>query len=152
LVAPIWSAGAAQAKAAQANAAQAGSVNTSTRQLVVYNNNLENLLPAGCGGHWSRLLTYLKAQPKSPDIFTVQQISNSTQLAALTKKVSAELPGTYAGVIAVARPGSMGYSSTCGKLKNQQTNAVIYRTDRFSYEAATRWRSDAPANWKRGTG
>jgi endonuclease/exonuclease/phosphatase family metal-dependent hydrolase len=46
----------------------------------------------------------------------------------------------------------MGYSSTCGKLKNQQTNAVIYRTDRFTYEETTRWRSDAPDNWDKGTG
>ncbi|CAM3566647.1 hypothetical protein [Stackebrandtia soli] len=122
-------------------------VNTSPSQLVVYNNNIENMVPQSCyGTNWNLLVTYIKNQPKSPDIFTVQQISNITQLNALTKRLSDELPGTYAGKIAIENPGSMGYTSTCGKLKNQQTNAVIYRSDRFTYEAATRWRSDAPEN------
>ncbi|MEH1099535.1 hypothetical protein [Micromonospora sp. CPCC 205561] len=136
-----------------ATAAQAA-VNTSPSHLVVYNNNIENWLPASCaeGFIWDRLITYLKGRPLSPDIFTVQQVSNQTQLNALTRRLSDELPGTYAGQIAIASPGSMGYTSTCGKMKNQQTNAVVYRSDRFTYEAATRWRSDAPENYDAGTG
>ncbi|MEU7575150.1 hypothetical protein [Micromonospora sp. NPDC049240] len=130
-----------------ATAAQAA-VNTSPNYLVVYNNNIENWLPASCadGYIWDRLLTYLKGRPLSPDIFTVQQISNQTQLNTLLARLSADLPGTYAGEIAIASPGSMGYTSTCGKMKNQQTNAVIWRSDRFTQEAETRWRSDAPEN------
>ncbi|MEW2378627.1 hypothetical protein AB0883_21365 [Micromonospora sp. NPDC047812] len=129
-------------------------VNTSPNHVVVYNNNIENWLPASCadGFIWDRLITYIKGRPLSPDIFTVQQVSNQTQLDALTQRLSDELPGTYAGQIAIANPGSMGYTSTCGKMKNQQTNAVIYRSDRFTYEAATRWRSDAPENYDAGTG
>ncbi|MEV0328852.1 hypothetical protein AB0H63_20740 [Micromonospora echinospora] len=136
-----------------ATAAQAA-VNTSPNYLVVYNNNIENWLPASCadGLIWDRLITYIKARPLSPDIFTVQQVSNQTQLNALTQRLSDELPGTYAGQIAIADPGSMGYTSTCGKMKNQQTNAVVYRSDRFTYEAATRWRSDAPEDYDAGTG
>ncbi|MFY1594677.1 hypothetical protein [Micromonospora sp. WMMD737] len=136
-----------------ATAAQAA-VNTSPSYLVVYNNNIENWLPSSCAdGHiWDRLITYLKGRPLSPDIFTVQQVSNQAQLDTLTRRLSDELPGTYAGQIAIANPGSMGYTSTCGKLKNQQTNAVIYRSDRFTYEAATRWRSDAPEDYDAGTG
>lgn len=129
------------------------SVNTAADYLVVYNNNIENLLPASCDeGDWNKLFAYIKAQAKSPDIFTTQQISNATQLAALTTRMTNELPGTYAGVIAIANPGSMGYTSSCGVRKNQQTNAVIYRTDRFTPEASVRWRSDAPDNWAKGTG
>lgn len=129
------------------------SVNNDPDFLIVYNNNVENLLPASCGeGDWNRLFTYIKAQTKSPDIFTVQQISDTGQLNALVARMTAELAGTYAGVIAIGDPGSMGYTSTCGKLKNEQTNAVIYRTDRFTYEDVTRWRSDAPDNWNKGTG
>ena len=129
------------------------SVNTSASTLVVYDNNIENMVPASCYGEdYNLMVNWIKAQPKSPDIFTIQQISNSTQLAAFTKLLSDELPGTYAGQIAIASPGSMGYTSTCGKLKNQQTNAVIYRSDRLTYEASTRWRSDAPADYENGTG
>lgn len=128
-------------------------VNNSADHLVVYNNNLENMLPASCdGGDWNKLFAYIKAQSSSPDIFTTQQISNTAQLNALTTRMTNELPGTYAGVIAISSPGSMGYTSTCGKLKNQQTNAVIYRSDRFTLEATTRWRSDAPDDWDKGTG
>ena len=132
----------------------AGLVNSSPDYLVVYNNNIENMLPAAdCeGGDWNKLFRYIKAQAKSPDIFVVQQISNAAQLKALTTRMTNELAGTYAGVIAIASPGSMGYNGYCGGKKNQQTNAVIYRTDRFTYEATTRWRSDAPDNWKAGTG
>nr|AXL06067.1 endonuclease/Exonuclease/phosphatase family protein [uncultured bacterium] len=129
-------------------------VNTSPNYLVVYDNNIENWLPASCadGYLFDRLLTYLKTRPKSPDIFTVQQISNQTQLNTLLKRLSDDLPGTYAGKIAIADPGSMGYTSTCGKLKNQQTNAVIYRSDRFTFEDSTSWRSDAPENYDTGVG
>ena len=120
-------------------------VNNSPDYLVVYNNNIENLLPADCGdGDWNKLFRYIKAQSKSPDLLVVQQISNQTQLNALTTRMTTELPGTYAGVIAIANPGSMGYDDRCGKLKNRQTNAVIYRTDRFTKVSESRWRSDAP--------
>ena len=128
-------------------------VNGSPDYLVVYNNNVENLLPASCNeGDWNKLFDYVVDQSRSPDIFTTQQISNTAQLNALTARMTAELPGTYAGVIAISSPGSMGYTSTCGKLKNRQTNAVIYRTDRFTLEATTRWRSDAPEDWEDGSG
>lgn len=141
----VWAPTAAQA---------AGAVNTSPGHLVVWNNNIENMVPTSCGMDFSRLLTYMRAQPKSPDIFTVQQISNTAQLTALTTRMTTELPGTYAGVIAIGNPGviNVSYTGECSRPKRQQTNAVIYRTDRFTYEAATRWRSDAPDNWDAGTG
>ncbi len=132
----------------------AGAVNSSPDHLVVYNNNIENMLPTTCNVDFGKLLTYIRAQPQSPDIVTVQQISNTAQLTALTRRLSDELPGTYAGVIAIGEPGviNVSYTGTCSRPKRQQTNAVIYRTDRFTYEAATRWRSDAPDNWDEGTG
>jgi hypothetical protein len=126
-------------------------VNTSADYLVVYNNNIENM--AGCGGtDWNKLFKYVKAQSKSPDIFTIQQISNQTQLNALVTRMTNELPGTYGAVIAIKSPGSMGYDDGCAAKKDQQTNAVIFRTDRFTQEDVTTWRSDAPDNWNKGTG
>ncbi|HEY5939113.1 MAG TPA: hypothetical protein VIU61_30885, partial [Kofleriaceae bacterium] len=121
-------------------------VNNSPAYLVVYNNNIENMLPANCNkGDWNRLFNYIKAQAQSPDLLVVQQISNQAQLNTLTARMTNELPGTYAGVIAIANPGSMGYDDNrCEVLKNHQTNAVIYRSDRFTKEGETRWRSDAP--------
>lgn len=81
-----------------ANVARAD-VNTSPSAVVVYDDNIENMLPASCadGFVFDRLFNHIKTRPKSPDIFTVQQISNATRLAALVKRMTAELPGTYAG-------------------------------------------------------
>lgn len=149
----IAAAAVAAALWAPTSAQAVGRVNSSPDHLVVYNDNLENLLPAACGNDFTKLFDHIKGQRRSPDIFVVQQISNTGQLNALIKRMN-ELPGTYAGVIAIDQPGviNVDYTGRCSKPKRQQTNAVIYRTDRFTYEAATRWRSDAPDNWAKGTG
>ena len=132
-------AGVAPAQAAQ-------TTNSDPGFLVVYDNNIENMLPTSCAGNdndFEKLFTYIKAQPKSPDLFTVQQVSNQTKLNALTKRMTDELLGTYAGVVAIANPNSANHDdSAC--TKDHQTNAVIYRTDRFTAGSTIRWRSDAP--------
>jgi hypothetical protein len=137
-----------------AGTASAGEEAAAAEPLVVYNDNIENMLPSKCaeGEEFSRFLAYLEKQGKALDVFTVQQISDDEQLAALTKQLTDRLPGTYAGRIAIPEPGSMGYDSPCGKLKNQQTNAVIYRTDRLTPAKETRWRSDAPEDPDDGSG
>jgi hypothetical protein len=132
----------------------AGSVNSSAGHLVVWNDNIENMPVPACGEDFTKLFNYIKSQPVSPDVFTVQQISNVTQLNALTQRMTDELPGTYAGAIAIEQPHviNVDYTSTCSRPKRQQTNAVIYRTDRFTLEDSTTWHSDAPDNWAAGTG
>jgi hypothetical protein len=125
--------------------------NGSSKRLVVYDNNMENLAPCN-GNDYTKLLSYMKKQDKSPDILTIQQVSNAKQLKNLTARLSHDLPGTFAGTIAVANPGSMGYKDGCKTRKNQQTNAIIYRTGRLAAKRTVRWRSDAPANPTHGTG
>jgi hypothetical protein len=133
-------------------------VNSSPDYLVVYSNNMENWSDGTCGpdGVWNRLFNYIKVQSQSPDIFLVQQISNQTQLNTLLAKMTNELPGTYAGVIAIADPSPWMYCSSssesaphscatnsCDYKKKQQTNAVIYRSDRLSLVGSPRrWRAD----------
>jgi hypothetical protein len=134
------------------------SVNSSPDFLVVYSNNIENLADGTCDGDgtWTRLFNYVKAQSRSPDIFLVQQVSNQTQLNTLVKKMTDELPGVYAGVIALGDPTPWMYcasnsessphscsTSSCSFKKKQQTNAVIYRSDRLSpVGSPNRWQSD----------
>ncbi|SCK55116.1 hypothetical protein H181DRAFT_05091 [Streptomyces sp. WMMB 714] len=152
-LAVLTAAAAATAVTVGAPAAEAG-VDAQADALVVYDNNIENMLPTECadGYEFDRLIAYLKKQPESPDVLTVQQISDAEQLEALIRRLSDELPGTYAGRIAVPEPGSMGYDSPCGKLKNQQTNAVIFRTERLAPQQETDWRSDAPEKPEEGSG
>lgn len=133
----IGLAGVTPAQAAQTTNSDPGFV-------IAYDNNTENMIPASCEGNdFEKLFRYILAQPKSPDLFTVQQISNQAKLDAFTKRMTDELPGTYQGVIAIGSPNAKDPGSgTCNK--NQQTNAVIYRTERFTAGATIRWRSDAP--------
>lgn len=98
----------------------------------VYDNNVENLPTVGlaCPGDWQDLVYYLKRAPLKPDLFTVQQISNQTQLNSYLSRLSNDLGETYKGVIAEASPAAM--NSPCGAPKDHQTNAVIYRAARFT--------------------
>jgi len=97
----------------------------------VFNNNVENLptVNLACPGDWQDLVYYMKRSPTKPDIFTVQQISNQSQLNSYVSRLTAELGEAYAGVIADPSPAKM--NSPCGAPKDYQTNAVIYRKARF---------------------
>jgi endonuclease/exonuclease/phosphatase family metal-dependent hydrolase len=137
--------------------ASAIETNGNPAYVVVWNNNIENL--ADCGtSRWSRLLDYMKTRANSPDIFTVQQVSNQAQLNSLLSRLSAELPGVYRGKIAIADPQSIaGYDNPdyldptkCAYRKRFQTNAVIWREGRFDAVDSTTWRSDAQAYYTSG--
>lgn len=138
-------AGPAQPNTAAASAAQP---NNDPDFVQVYVNNVENLerVNDGCPGDWQDLVHYMGIQTLRPDIFLVQQIADQAQLDSYTSRLSSELGETYDGVIAEANPARM--NSPCGAQKAHQTNAVIYRTSRFSLvsdpNASTkRWQSQA---------
>ncbi len=114
----------------------------------VYDNNVENLptVDLQCPGDWQDLVYYLTLQEYRPDVFLVQQISGQEQLDAYTARLSQEFGETYAGVIAEESPAAM--NSPCGAPKDYQTNAVIYRADRFTLlsdpdSSSKRWQSQA---------
>jgi len=109
-----------------------GAVNDEPAFIQVYVNNIENLKLADeeCAGDWTDLVFYMKTFRPAPDVFLVQQVSDSAQLKVLVDRMSAELPGEYKGVIADADPWTQG--SPCGPEKAKQTNAVIFRTGRFT--------------------
>lgn len=98
----------------------------------VVDNNVENLptVDLACPGDWQDLVYYLRRAPLKPDIFIIQQISNRTQLNSYLNRLSDDLGEPYAGVIAEASPAAM--NSPCGAPKDYQTNAVIFRTARFT--------------------
>lgn len=125
-----------------------GDPNNNPEFLQVYVNNVENLerVNDGCPGDWQDLIYYLTLQEFRPDIFLVQQISDQAQLDEYTSRLSSEFGETYAGVIAEEMPDEQ--NSPCGAQKAHQTNAVIYRTRRFTLisdpDASTkRWQSQA---------
>ena len=113
-------------------AAAAAVANNDPSFVQVYDNNLENLptVDLACPGDWQDLVYYLQRAPLKPDIFTVQQISDQTQLNSYVSRLSNDLGEAYAGVIADPSPAAM--NSPCGPPKDHQTNAVIYRKARFT--------------------
>lgn len=122
---------AAQDKAAPA-IDEPGAINDDPRFIHVYVNNIENLKLAGeqCPGDWTDLIYYMKTIKPSPDLFLVQQISDTAQLDVLVQRMTKELPGVYEGVIADADPWTQ--QSPCGKEKAKQTNAIVFRSGRFA--------------------
>jgi hypothetical protein len=135
---------AALALAAAAGTAQA-EVNRNPAFTVVYDTNIENLETASerpCPGDWKDLLYFMKVQKLSPDLITVQQLTNRAQLNDLIRELDRTLPGRYAGIIAQRNPDP--FSSPCGAPKARQTNAVIFRKGRFAYVAGSKatWRSN----------
>lgn len=114
------------------NVGEPGAVNDEPAFIQVYVNNIENLKLADeeCAGDWTDLIFYMKSFKPAPDVFLVQQVSDTAQLKVLVDRMSAELPGDYQGVIADGDPWTQG--SPCGPEKARQTNAVIFRTGRFT--------------------
>lgn len=109
-----------------------GALNDDPAFIHVYINNIENLKTAGeqCAGDWTDLIYAIKVVDPSPDLFLVQQVSDTAQLDVLLDRMNKELPGVFVGVIADADPWTQ--LSPCGPEKAKQTNAVIYREGRFS--------------------
>ncbi len=119
----------------QAGEVTVAAANNDPAFVQVFSNNVENLptVDLACPGDWQDLVYYLKASPTKPDIFTVQQISNQSQLNSYVSHLTAELGEAYAGVIADPSPAKM--NSPCGAPKDYQTNAVVYRKARFTDRA-----------------
>lgn len=123
-------------------------VNNDPGFLEVYDNNVENLetvherAPTYCRGDWKDLVYYMKVQHRSPDLFLVEQISDRAQLDHLIATLNRKLAGRYAGVIAQRHPRPQNHR--CGPSKLRQTNAIVYRTGRFSYVRGSKvtWRAD----------
>lgn len=107
-------------------------INDNPAFIQVYVNNIENLKLAGeqCPGNWTDLVYYMKTIEPSPDLFLVQQISDTAQLDVLVSRMTEDLPGIFHGVIADADPWTQ--QSPCGPEKAKQTNAIIYREGRFA--------------------
>lgn len=111
---------------------EAKAENDDPRYIQVYVNNIENLKVADekCPGDWTDLIYYMKTIKPVPDVFLVQQISNTAQLDTLVARMSEELAGNFEGVIADGNPWKQ--LSPCGAEKALQTNAVIFRKGRFT--------------------
>ncbi|MBK7862723.1 MAG: hypothetical protein IPJ65_29760, partial [Archangiaceae bacterium] len=113
------------------SAGQAETVNQDPGFVQVWVNNVENLEEPSesCPGDWKDLLYTMDRATLSPDFFLVQQVSDRAQLDRVVSTMNHRLKGTWAGII--ADPNPKPFNSPCGPAKDDQTNAIIYRTARF---------------------
>lgn len=128
--------------------ASAAAVNNQTDRIVVLDNNLENRT-AGCGYDFTWLATHMSSYTYLPDVFTVQQVANQTDLTNLLTYLKNTWGKEYAGAIAIPTPTSANNmyptaaAGSCQYQKRFQTNAVIWRKERFNKLGQATWNSDA---------
>lgn len=112
--------------------------------LQVYDANVENLptTTESCPGDWHDLMYYMRLQEYRPDIYLVQQISNREQLDLLLTRMKEHFGESMPAVLAEDAPKSL--DNGCAG-KKQQTNGIIWRTDRLSLKTSAspdnRWQA-----------
>jgi hypothetical protein len=118
--------------------------------VVVVDNNIENIeTPADskCPGNWADFVRYLALQPYAPDILTFQQVENNTQAKAIATALQAAFAHTqvtYDYVVALSTPRANGGQCVNAAGVNEkptQTNAIFFRSDRFTKTSAIHWQS-----------
>lgn len=135
---------AALAALAGASAAHAQSPPTGDDALLVYDANVENL-PTNkdhknkdCRGDWRTLVSSMTSF--APDLMTVQQVDGNAQAGQLARLMRTQTGGVnYGWLVTTARAKKGDFP--CGKRKERQTNAIIYRTDRLApvQKSIRRW-------------
>lgn len=103
------------------------------RSLLVVNLNVENVpFPewGACKGSGLDFVRFLAAEGDAPEVFTAQQVSGREQADAYAANLTMSLGKPYAALVSEDAPKP--YTSGCPGLKDQQTNAIFFRTDRFA--------------------
>jgi hypothetical protein len=135
--------------------------NADPKVVAVYTDNVENVMQSDasaklqCNGDFDDLLADMALWAANgnggvaPDLFLVQQVSSQDQLDAIAAHMNEYFgkpddpstprdEGVYAGRIADGDPGYTAGAS-CDPAKDHQTNAVIYREDRFDVVSSMTW-------------
>jgi hypothetical protein len=107
--------------------------NSDAAKVLVYSNNVENMI-----FDWKDLTYYMKTQPKRPDLFFVQQMTDAARLGEMTKAMSTILGATYAGRVAEDNPTNHRQGSEVSPSPTV-TTGIIYRTARFAFVSQETW-------------
>ncbi|MFN7133442.1 MAG: hypothetical protein ACK4N5_15285 [Myxococcales bacterium] len=107
--------------------------NTNPNRLVVYSNNIENML-----FDWKDLVHAMGRHELKPDIFLVQQLSGREELQRLTSFMGQRLRADYTGVVAQNRPADERFSPDV-RPKPKVTTGVVWRSSRFELVRQDSW-------------
>ena len=126
---------AADASDAEASATDeaALSTNSDARKVLVYSNNVENMI-----FDWKDLLYYMRTRPSRPDIFLVQQMTSRARLDEMTKAMTSVLGVAYAGRVAQDNPTNLRQSTEVSP-RPTVTTGIIFRAARFDVLSEETW-------------
>lgn len=102
-------------------------------RLVVYSNNIENML-----FDWKDLVYEMERQPLRPDIVLVQQLSGRDEMERLIRFMERRLGDHYDGVVAQDFPDDHRWGGEVLP-RPMVTTGIIYRRARFEVKGSDRW-------------
>src|SRR3954447_9192918 len=129
--------------------------------VAVYTNNVENVMQSDagaklqCNGDFDDLMADMELWAANgsggvaPDVFLVQQVGSQAQADAIAARMNAyfgteddpSTPADEGGYVARVADGAPAYwgGASCDPAKDHQTNAIIYREDRFDVVTSMTW-------------
>ncbi len=108
-------------------------INRNPDRLVVYSNNIENMI-----FDWKDLVHVMARHELKPDIFLVQQLSGRDEMNRLIGFMNRRLNGNYDGVVAQNRPEDERFSGDV-KPRPKVTTGVVWRSARFELVGKDSW-------------
>lgn len=99
--------------------------NTDANRIVVYSNNIENMIY-----DWKDLVHSMAEAPLAPDVFLVQQLSGKADVDELAAFMTRRLGAHYTGIVAQNQPADDRFGNQVHP-KPKVTTGIIYRTSRF---------------------
>lgn len=121
------------ADAGAAGGGGAGESNPAAASVLVYSNNIENML-----FDWKDLVHVMARDKRKVDLFLVQQLTNKKRVDELAAHMSARLGEKYAGIVAQDEPTDHRFQGEVIP-KPTVTTGVIWRVARFDYSSHETW-------------
>lgn len=107
--------------------------NSDPERLVVYSNNIENMI-----FDWKDLVHQMEEAPLRPDIFLVQQVSGKADLDRLIAFMNRRLGVDYDGIVAQDNPDDDRFGGEIHP-RPKVTTGVIFRSSRFDIVSHDSW-------------
>jgi hypothetical protein len=107
--------------------------NSDPNRIVVYSNNIENMI-----FDWKDLVHEMEQAPLRPDIFLVQQLTSKDEMNQLLAFMKARLGVDYDGVVAQNVPDDHRFGGEVMP-RPRVTTGVIFRSKRFDLVSKDTW-------------
>lgn len=107
--------------------------NADPNRIVVYSNNIENML-----FDWKDLVHEMEVAPLRPDIVLVQQLSSKAEMDRMIAFMRRRLGVDYDGIVAQNRPADPRWDFQVTP-RPHVTTGVIFRTQRFEARGHQTW-------------